>query len=112
MIDLQCHILTSIDDGSDSLESSLKMAEVAVDNFQGSNNKFGYIYVLTPQGLSERAALTKRFLARKLKEYELLQAEIEALKADEMSLRAGPEPDAVPLNKAIRRRASVIQAQS
>ena len=100
MIDLQCHILTSIDDGSDSLESSLKMAEVAVDNFQGSNNKFGYIYVLTPHSLSERAALTKRFLACKLKEYELSQAEIEALKDDELLLRVQQAPEAVPLNIA------------
>ena len=30
MIDLHCHILPSIDDGSDSLETSLKMAELAV----------------------------------------------------------------------------------
>ena len=51
---------------------------VKIDNFQGSNNKFGYIYVLTPHGLSERAALTKRFLSRKLKEYKVLRAEIEA----------------------------------
>jgi EPS-associated MarR family transcriptional regulator len=84
---------------------------VKIENFQGSNNKFGYIYVLTPQGLSERAALTKRFLARKLKEYALLQAEIEALKEDEMSLRVEPAPDAVPLSKATRRRTSVTQAQ-
>lgn len=85
---------------------------VKMDNFQGSNNKFGYIYVLTPHGLSERAALTKRFLARKLKEYELLQAEIKALKDDELSLRVEPAPHAVHLGKANRRRAGVTQAQS
>ena len=74
---------------------------VKMDNFKGANNKFGYIYVLTPQGLSERAALTKRFLARKLKEYELLQAEIEALKDDEMSLMAEPARRRVALAKPL-----------
>jgi EPS-associated MarR family transcriptional regulator len=94
------------------LKALMTKGLVKIENFQGSNNKFGYIYVLTPQGLSERAALTKRFLARKLNEYALLQAEIEALKEDEMSLRVEPAPDTVPLNKAPRRRAGGIQAQS
>lgn len=81
------------------LKALMTKGLVKIENFQGSNNKFGYIYVLTPQGLSERAALTKRFLARKLNEYALLQAEIEALKEDEMSLRVEPAPDTGPLTK-------------
>ena len=85
---------------------------VKIDNFQGSNNKLGYIYVLTPHGLSERASLTKRFLARKLKEYEVLRAEIEALKDDERLLRVESAPDADPVRKATRRPAALIQAQS
>jgi EPS-associated MarR family transcriptional regulator len=76
---------------------------VKMDNFQGSNNKLGYVYVLTPHGLSERAALTNRFLARKLKEYALQRAEIEALKDDEVRLRDEPVTNAVPLSTATRR---------
>ena len=49
-------------------------------NFANSKNKFGYVYVLTPSGIAEKAAITHRFLQRKIEEYEVLSAEIEALK--------------------------------
>lgn len=55
---------------------------VKVHNFSQSKNKFGYIYVLTPQGIAEKALLAGRFLKRKMTEYDQLQAEIEALKAE------------------------------
>jgi DNA-binding PadR family transcriptional regulator len=40
------------------------------------------IYVLTPSGLEARARLAKRFLQRKLREYDELVAEIERLKQE------------------------------
>ncbi len=52
---------------------------VKIENFKASDAKWRYIYVLTPSGIAERAALTGRFLARKKQEYEALKAEIEAL---------------------------------
>ena len=52
---------------------------VKVHNFSESKNKFGYVYLLTPSGISEKAALTGRFLQRKLLEYEALRSEIESL---------------------------------
>lgn len=55
---------------------------VKVQNFSQSKNKFGYIYVLTPQGLAEKMALTSRFLKRKMQEYDALKVEIEALKTE------------------------------
>ena len=55
---------------------------VKVHNFSESKNKFGYVYLLTPSGISEKAALTGRFLQSKLKEYEELREEIESLKAE------------------------------
>lgn len=51
-------------------------------NFSQSKNKFGYVYILTPSGLAEKAALTNRFLQRKLHEYESIKAEIEALQSE------------------------------
>jgi hypothetical protein len=57
-----------------------------VHNFSQSKNKFGYIYVLTPQGLSEKLTLTSRFLKRKMGEYESLKAEIEILQAEMKTL--------------------------
>jgi len=53
---------------------------VKMKNFAYSKNKFGYIYVLTPTGLAEKAMITQRFLRRKMDEYEVLKAEIKALR--------------------------------
>ena len=55
---------------------------VKMQNFQNSKNKFKYVYLLTPQGIAERVALTSRFLDRKMQEYEALKAEIESLRQD------------------------------
>lgn len=68
------------------LKALIDKGWVKVQNFNHSKNKFGYIYVLTPQGLAERALLAGRFLKRKMAEYEQLQAEIEALKVEMNSL--------------------------
>lgn len=55
---------------------------VKLGNFAQSKHHFGYAYLLTPAGIAEKAALTGRFLKRKMAEYEALQAEIEALRDD------------------------------
>ncbi len=60
---------------------------VKMQNFAGSKNKFGYVYVLTPNGLAERARLTQRFLQRKIGEFEALKAEIESLKQESRGCR-------------------------
>ncbi len=59
---------------------------VKMKNFAGSKNKFGYVYVLTPNGMAEKAAITHRFLQRKMEEYEALRAEIDALQAEQQVL--------------------------
>lgn len=55
---------------------------VKLDNFQSSNHKLRYAYVLTPDGLAQKVAMTGRFLRRKMAEYEALKEEIEVLKAE------------------------------
>jgi EPS-associated MarR family transcriptional regulator len=55
---------------------------IKVQNFAHSKNKFGYVYVLTPRGIAQKAALTSSFLKRKMEEYESLRAEIMALKEE------------------------------
>jgi len=55
---------------------------VKLENFSNSRHKFGYVYLLTPAGLAEKAALTGRFLKRKMREYESLKAEIEDLRRE------------------------------
>ncbi len=64
------------------LKALMEKGWVKMKNFIHSKNKFGYVYVLTPTGIAERAELTSKFLARKVAEYEMLKHEIEALKAE------------------------------
>jgi len=65
-----------------SLKALMEKGLVKMKNFANSKNKFGYVYVLTPSGMAEKAAITDRFLRRKIDEYEMLEAEIEALKSE------------------------------
>ena len=53
-----------------------------VANFRASGSKLRYAYLLTPDGLQEKARLTSGFLQRKVSEYEALKAEIAALQAE------------------------------
>ena len=78
---------------NDCLKALIDKGWVKVHNFSQSKNKFGYIYVLTPQGISEKLALTSRFLKRKLSEYDALKAEIDGLQA-EVQTSAQPEAKA------------------
>jgi len=64
------------------LKALIEKGFVKMGNFQKSKNKFKYVYLLTPQGLATKASLTGRFLQRKLAEYQALQAEIAALRAE------------------------------
>ena len=64
------------------LKALMEKGMVKVKNFATSKNKFGYVYLLTTTGMAEKAAITHRFLKRKMDEYEALKAEIEALKAE------------------------------
>ena len=64
------------------LKALIDKGWVKVQNFSQSKNKFGYIYVLTPQGISEKAQLMGRFLMRKHREYEQLQEEITQLQRE------------------------------
>lgn len=51
-----------------------------MSNLSKNPDKLSYVYLLTPNGISEKAELTRRFLQRKLAEYEKLRGEIEAPK--------------------------------
>lgn len=81
------------------LKALIEKGWVKVHNFSQSKNKFGYIYVLTPQGIAEKTYLTSRFLMRKMAEYEALRAEIESLHAEVKS----PQPLAGGADLASRR---------
>lgn len=64
------------------LKALLDKGLVKAENFMVSNNKRGYLYKLTPAGLSEKTAVTMRFLRAKIKEFEDLKSEIQYLKSE------------------------------
>ena len=51
-------------------------------NFSHSSNKMVYTYLLTPQGIEQKARLTTSFLKTKIEEFEMLRDEISKLKLD------------------------------
>tara|TARA_B100000795_G_scaffold188513_1_gene143433 strand:+ start:417 stop:755 length:339 start_codon:yes stop_codon:yes gene_type:complete len=61
---------------------------VKLSNFRQNPNKIGYIYLLTPKGVEEKARLTFSFLKIKMDEYEALKEEISLLKRDARQLRS------------------------
>ena len=68
---------------------------VKADNFRRNPNKMGYVYLLTPKGIEEKARMTLRFLRHKLHEFDVLKAEIERLQLEVASRGAG-EAGGVP----------------
>lgn len=51
-----------------SLKALVEKGLVKMKNFAHSKNKFGYVNVLTSSGMAEKAALTRRFLRRKIED--------------------------------------------
>jgi EPS-associated MarR family transcriptional regulator len=49
---------------------------VKFKSFSNNPNKVGYSYLLTSNGIEEKAKLTITFLKIKIEEYEMLQSEI------------------------------------
>ena len=47
-----------------------------IKNFRSNKKKIGYLYLLTPLGISKKTQLTKSFMKRKMKEYDELKNEI------------------------------------
>lgn len=74
------------------LRALMEKGLVKARNFRNSQNKLAYLYVLTPQGVAEKARLTAEYLRIKLAEAEALQAEIEALREEAKALAQDSEP--------------------
>ena len=65
-----------------SLRALIKKGWIEIERFQKSQNKLGYLYLLTPTGIVEKSKISASFLTRKLNEYEVLKEEIESLDAE------------------------------
>ena len=64
------------------LKALVEKGWIKMGNFSKNPDKLSYAYLLTPTGVTEKAVLTRRFLQRKMAEYEKLRGEIEALQLE------------------------------
>ena len=61
------------------IQALLKRGLVKVNNFKTSDNKLGYLYLLTPEGIEAKRKLTMIFLQRKSEEFDKLKQEMERI---------------------------------
>ncbi len=58
------------------LKALLDIGFIKMQNFQNSNNKLKYVYILTSKGVYEKTIITKRFIIKKQQEYDKLNSYI------------------------------------
>lgn len=73
------------------LRALVDKGAIKLGNFRASRTKLSYAYRLTPTGISRRVSLTRRFLERKLAEYDRLEAQIAELRRELGEARAAGE---------------------
>ena len=68
------------------MKALINKGAIKVENFRASDNKMRYAYIMTPDGISEKARMTGRFLKKKMREYEAIKTEIDDLR-DELGAK-------------------------
>lgn len=63
------------------LKALIDIGHIKIHNFNKNPKKIGYLYLLTPKGISEKVRLTSGFLKRKMTEYHALKKEIDSLQS-------------------------------
>ncbi len=61
------------------IKALLEKGLLKVNNFKRSDNKLGYLYLLTPKGVDTKRKLTLLFLQRKSEEFDRLKKEIQRI---------------------------------
>ena len=56
------------------LKALVDIGFIKVHNFNNSNNKLNYAYILTSKGIQEKTAITKQFIIKKKQEYNKLNS--------------------------------------
>ncbi len=93
--DLAIELGVSLGKANYCLRALIERGLVKARNFQKSDNKRAYSYLLTPQGIEEKARVTLRFLKHKMNEYETLKREISQMQQEVESQAPGGETKAV-----------------
>ncbi len=55
------------------LKALIDIGFIKVVNFNNSDQKLNYAYILTPKGIKQKIIITKHFIAKKMQEYEKLK---------------------------------------
>ncbi len=55
------------------LKGLLNIGFIKIDNFNKSNQKLKYSYILTPKGSQQKIIITKQYITKKIREYEKLK---------------------------------------
>ena len=58
------------------LKALIDIGFIKIHNFNNSNNKLNYAYILTTKGIQEKTAITKKFIIKKKQEYDKLNSYI------------------------------------
>ena len=58
------------------LKALVDIGFIKIHNFNNSNQKLNYVYILTPKGVKEKTAITKQFIIKKKQEYDKLKSYI------------------------------------
>ena len=56
------------------LKALIDIGFIKINNFNNSNKKLDYAYILTPMGIKEKTAITKQFIIKKKQEYDKLNS--------------------------------------
>ena len=59
------------------LKALIDIGFIKIHNFNNSNNKLNYAYILTPKGIKEKTAITKQFISKNKQEYDKLNSYID-----------------------------------
>jgi EPS-associated MarR family transcriptional regulator len=90
------------------LKRLMQRGLVKVLNATQSEHKLGYLYLLTPQGLEEKASLTYAFLQRTAAEYQQMVLRVDAALEESLAQAVSDTPLAVtvlgegPLGQVVR----------
>ena len=58
------------------LKGLIDIGFIKIQNFNKSSQKINYIYILTPKGVKQKTAITKKFIIKKKQEYDKLNSYI------------------------------------
>lgn len=78
--DLASKLGVSVGKANYLLKGLISKGLVKAENFRKSQNKIGYLYIFTPEGLEQKARITRRYLQKRVAEYESMKAELEAMR--------------------------------